>query len=105
VDSMLGITSLLGTRKWDISGKFRVAVGPLPRETFETFLRNSENISAMQKLVKLFLSDPLDFDIEVKLESSELVPVVLGVATTRLGETSSLGKSDKKSDIQSIVIE
>jgi type VI secretion system protein ImpH len=105
VDSLLGITLLLGTRKWDISGKFRVAVGPLPRETFETFLRNSENIAAMKKLVALFLSDPLEFDIEVKLESSELVPVVLGVATTRLGETSSLGKSNRKSDIQSIIIE
>ena len=105
MDSCLGVTSMLGTKKWDVSGKFRVSVGPLPRETFETFLRNSENIAAMKKLVTLFLSDPLEYDIEVKLESSELVPVILGKDNTRLGETSSLGKSDKKSDIQAIIIE
>jgi type VI secretion system protein ImpH len=105
VDSRLGVTSMLGTKKYDLSGKFRVSVGPLPRETFETFLRNSENIAVMKKLVTMFLSDPLAYDIEVKLESSELVPVILGKDNTRLGETSSLGKSDKKSDIQAIIIE
>jgi type VI secretion system protein ImpH len=105
VDSCLGVNSMLGTKKWNLSGKFRVSVGPLRRETFETFLRNSDNISAMKKLVTLFLSDPLDFDIEVKLESSELVPVILGKNNTRLGETSSLGNSDKKSGVSSIVIE
>jgi type VI secretion system protein ImpH len=105
VDSQLGITSMCGTRKWDISGKFRVSVGPLPREKFESFLPSSQNIAAMKKLVTLFLSDPLEFDIEVKLESSELVPVILGQDNSRLGETSALGKSDKKSDIQAITIE
>ncbi len=105
VDSRLGVTSMLGTTKWDISGKFRVAIGPLPRATYETFMRTSDNIAAVKKLVTIFLSDPLEFDIEVKLESSELVPVILGANDTRLGETSSLGKSDKKSNIQAVVID
>ena len=105
VDSRLGVSSMLGTTKWDIAGKFRVSVGPLPRETFETFLPGSDNIKKMKDLVKCFLSDPLDFDIEVRLQSCELVPVILGKDNTRLGETSSLGLSSSKSDIQSIVIE
>jgi type VI secretion system protein ImpH len=104
VDSVLGKTSIAGTRKWDISGKFRVSVGPLAREVFETYLSRSDNIAAMKKLISQFCSDPLEFDIEIKLESRELVAVILGADNTRLGETSSLGKSDKKSDIQSIVI-
>jgi type VI secretion system protein ImpH len=105
VDSLLGVTSMLGTRKWDISGKFRVSIGPLSRGIFETFLPGSENISALKKLVTLFISDPLEFDVEVKLESSELVPVILGNNNARLGETSSLGESDKRSGSQAIVIE
>jgi type VI secretion system protein ImpH len=104
LDSQLGVNAIAGTRKWDLSGKFRVSVGPLPRERFETFLPESENIASMKKLVAFFLSDPLDYDIEVTLESSELVPVVLGQNASRLGETSSLGKSDKKSDVHAIVI-
>jgi type VI secretion system protein ImpH len=105
LDSRLGVSSVLGTTKWDVAGKFRVSVGPLPRETFETFLPGSDNIKKMKDLVRCFLSDPLDFDIEVRLQSRELVPVILGKDNTRLGETSSLGISSNKSDIQSIVIE
>ncbi|HMD68464.1 MAG TPA: type VI secretion system baseplate subunit TssG [Chitinivibrionales bacterium] len=105
VDSRLGTSAMLGTRTWDLSGKFRVSIGPLSRGTFETFLPGSENISALKKLVTLFISDPLEFDIEVKLESSELVPVILGKDNSRLGETSSLGESVMKSDIQAIVIQ
>ncbi|MGB7566298.1 MAG: type VI secretion system baseplate subunit TssG [Chitinivibrionales bacterium] len=105
VDSRLGVTSMLGTTKWDVSGKFRVSVGPLPRETFEAFLPHTDNIEKIKDLVRRFLSDPLDFDIEVRLQSCELVPVILGKDNTRLGETSSLGISGNKSDVQSIVIE
>ena len=105
MDCRLGVNAIAGPRKWDLSGKFRVSVGPLPRDRFETFLPGSENIASMKKLVTLFLSDPLDYDFEVTLESSELVPVVLGQNTSRLGETSSLGKSDRKSDVHAIVIE
>lgn len=105
VDSRLGTSAMLGTRTWDLSGKFRVSIGPLSRGTFERFLPGSENISALKKLVTLFVSDPLEFDIEVKLESSELVPVILGKDTGRLGETASLGESDKKSDVQAILIQ
>jgi type VI secretion system protein ImpH len=104
-DSQLGINSIAGTSSWDISGKFRVAVGPLPRETFEQFLPYTDNIKKMKELISLYLSEPLAYDIEVKLQSSELVPVILGENNTRLGETSSLGESKGYSDIKSIVIE
>ena len=105
VDARLGVNSIAGTFSWDISGKFRVAVGPLPREQFEQFLPNSQNIKKMKELISIFLTEPLAYDIEVKLKSSELVPVVLAANNTRLGETSSLGKSTLHSDIKSIVIE
>ncbi len=105
VDSQLGISSMSGTFKWDISGKFRIMVGPLPRDRFELFLPGSDNIKKMKELVSSFLADPLEYDIEVKLQSRELVPVVLGANDTGLGETSSLGKSSRQSDIKSIVIE
>jgi type VI secretion system protein ImpH len=105
IDSRLGVNSIAGTSSWDISGKFRVAVGPLPRETFEQFLPHSDNIKKMKELVSIFLAEPLAYDVEVKLQSCELVPVILGKNNTRLGETSSLGESSLHSDIKSIVIE
>jgi type VI secretion system protein ImpH len=105
VDSRLGVNSMLGTLKWDIRGKFRVKIGPLARDRFEQFLPGTENISKMKDLVGGFLFDPLAFDIEVQLQSADLVPVILGQDNTRLGETSSLGESTDRSDVQSVVIE
>jgi type VI secretion system protein ImpH len=105
VDSQLGVNSMLGTLKWDIGGKFRVKVGPLGRDEFEKFLPGTDNIQKMKELVGGFLFDPLAFDIEVQLQSSDLVPVILGSDNTRLGETSSLGVSRDRSDVQSVVIE
>jgi len=102
---ILGQTSVIGTKKLDIAGNFRVSVGPLPREIFEKFLRNSQNIQEMKKIIDMFLTDPLKYDIEVKMESVELIPVILGQNQARLGETTSLGKSNKKSEIKSVVIE
>jgi type VI secretion system protein ImpH len=104
-DVRLGINSIAGTTKWDIGGKFRICVGPLSRESFSSFLPGTENIKKMKGLVVTFLADPLDFDIEVQLQSCDLVPVVLGKSNARLAETASLGKSSQQSDIKSVVIE
>ena len=104
VDARLGVNAVSGTRVRDFAGKFRVIVGPLRRDVYETFLPGSRNIAVVKQLVAGYLSDPLQFDIEVRLQSVDLVPVVLGEREARLGTTSSLGRSDGKSAVQSIVI-
>lgn len=103
-DTALGRATILGTTYFDRSGKFRVVVGPLSREVYETFLPDTENIADMKEAVDLYLSDPLEYEIEVQLQSIELIPVILGADETRLGETSALGRSEEMTDIQSIVI-
>lgn len=103
-DIPLGSGTILGTSYFDRAGKFRVVVGPLSRLKYEEFLPGSSNIGDLRELVKAYLADPLEFDIEVQMQSIELVPVVLGECATRLGETSSLGRSSERTDVQSIVI-
>jgi type VI secretion system protein ImpH len=105
IDSRLGMTALCGTTFYDVSGKFRVVIGPLKREVYENYLSKSENIATMKSIIQSYITDPLDFDIEVQLQSMELVPVCLGWDNSRLGTTSSLGKSKSRTDIQSIIIE
>lgn len=100
----LGNNSILGDSIHDYSGKFRVVFGPLKRDVYETFLANSKNISEVKKLIDTFIADPLEYDIEVQLQSMELIPVELGADNARLGETSALGKTNERTDIQSIFI-
>jgi type VI secretion system protein ImpH len=89
----LGVSTTIGTEIFDMAGKFRVSVGPLKRDMFETFLDRSPKIKAMRKLVQSFMTDPLEFDIEVRLSAQDLIAVVLGQENARLGQTSSLGSS------------
>jgi type VI secretion system protein ImpH len=91
-DAALGVNTMLGTEIIDYSGKFRVFVGPLRRETFESFLDGTENLAKMKTLVESYMTDPLAFDIEVRLAPSDLVPVILGEGLARLGQTTSLGR-------------
>jgi len=89
---------------FDRAGKFRIIIGPLGREQFESFLPGSPNISFVKKTVDAFIADILEYDIHVQLQSVDLVSVILGDDNTRLGETSALGETQGKTDIQSIVI-
>lgn len=103
-DTPLGTGTILGTSYFDRAGKFRVTVGPLSRTVYEQFLPDTPNIADMREVIGAYLADPLGYDIVVQLQSIELVPVVLGENETRLGETSALGRSNEKTDIQSITI-
>jgi type VI secretion system protein ImpH len=105
INSQLGMTALCGTSFYDVSGKFRVVVGPLKREVYETYLGGSDNIAFMKSIIKSYITDPLDFDIEIQLQSMDLVPVCLGWDNSRLGTTSSLGKSSSRTEIESVIIE
>jgi type VI secretion system protein ImpH len=92
-DSRLGENTSIGTHTFDVAGKFRVVIGPLQRETFEAFAEGCENLTMLRALVSSFVADPLEFDIEVRLERTQLLPAVLGKADAPLGRISSLGQA------------
>jgi len=104
VDAVLGSTAMAGTHILDTGGKFRITLGPLEKDTFETFLPEKQNITILKELVNLYCTDSLDYDIVVKLKPAALLPVVLGDDRARLGISTSCGKSSERSDAYSIVI-
>lgn len=104
LNTLLGANCVIGTHVYDISGKFRVVIGPLPRAKYETFLPGSENSARVKALIEEYGADPLAYDIEVQLQSMDLIPVVLGGTEAVLGATASLGRSTKKSGVHSVVI-
>jgi type VI secretion system protein ImpH len=104
VDAQLGVNALTGTAQWNVAGKFAIRIGPLSKQEFEQFLPGSARIGQVKELVGAFLVDPLEFDLEIVLAGEDLVPVVLGEASARLGETSSLGKSEQMSSGHTMII-
>jgi type VI secretion system protein ImpH len=104
-DASLGINTMIGTHIFDVAGKFRVTLGPLPRERFEQFTPGAADLKDLRRTVAAFISDPLEFDIEVQLQALDLIPVTLGAREGRLGVTASLGRGGTTGAAHSIVIE
>ncbi len=104
-DSILGKNAMIGTHIYDISGKFRISLGPLEKKTFETFLPEKENTEMLREIINDYITDPLDFEIEVMLKPADLVPVVLGDDDAQIGISASCGSSSGKGDPYSIVFQ
>ncbi len=103
-DSVLGRNAMIGTHIYDVNGKFRISLGPLEKEKFESFLPDKKNTQLLKEIIKEYVTDPLEFDIEVKLKPADLVPVVLGKASAQIGISASCGRSSEKGDPYTIVV-
>ncbi len=87
----LGRDLSLGAQTRDLSGKFRVVIGPLALKDYLRFLPVSKDYAALVNLIRYYVADRLDFDVEVKLRVGETPPVRLSSQSPlRLGWTSCL---------------
>lgn len=83
----LGVDLTVGEQVYDLSGAFRIVLGPVDWDSYVSFLPDASRWAQTRSLVKLFGPDPLSFTIEIKLYARE-------VPETRLaseGEISRLG--------------
>jgi type VI secretion system protein ImpH len=103
--SCLGRTAICGTSILDYSGKFRLVIGPLNRSKFLSFLPSGNNFAVVKRLVEAYLAEPLDYDIELIMESAAAIPVELGRENARIGETASLGRIEGLGEARRVVIE
>lgn len=74
----LGNDSFLGEEIGDRMGKFRIKVGPLDEPNYRAFFPGSPLYNKVITLSDLFVSDPLEYDIEVKMAGQQAKTVCLG---------------------------
>lgn len=85
----LGIDTVLGAEKLDLTGKFRIRIGPLCKSDYDSFIPGGLRYHRLARLVRLYLCDPLEYDLELVLAAGQAEPVRLGVAGAhRLGWNS-----------------
>ena len=70
-DAKLGENAVVGSRTWEVQGRFRVRLGPLSFEQFQHYLPVGGSFRAMAQLVRLYVGGTLDFDIQPTLEGPE----------------------------------
>ena len=103
-NSELGINCMPGERVLDHRGKFRIILGPLGFEAFLRFTPAGDEFKMLSSLVRLFLLDPLDFEVEVILRGDEAPrPEVSAEAPNFLGWTSWLVSGEPGEDLSVVL--
>jgi type VI secretion system protein ImpH len=86
----LGQSTSIGSRVWSRAAKFRLRIGPLPLADFERLLPGGAALGRLQSIVRNYVGDTLDWDINLILAGNDVPRASLG-GTTRLGHTSWIG--------------
>jgi len=83
---VLGSDSFIGTEIEDRMGKFRLQVGPLDQYQFQRLLPGGTGGDKLALLTGLYVTDPLEYDVELNLAEGEAQCVCLGGSSwSRLG--------------------
>jgi type VI secretion system protein ImpH len=103
-NSSLGMDCTIGEQVRDISGKFRIKIGPLDFDRFRKFLPDGEEYRSLHHLVRFTLRDQLDYDVELTLQNNEVPALNLASDNPcQLGWSSWLGLLPN--DDQNVVID
>jgi type VI secretion system protein ImpH len=85
----LGTSFIIGDRIWDVTGKFRLRIGPLNQTQFESFLPGSRNLTELSQIVRWYVGPQFDFDIQLELMGDAVPEITLGSpGNTQLGFNS-----------------
>jgi len=95
----LGLGAVLGSRVWDRQHKFRIRLGPLTLDQYESFLPGETGLRKLVDWVRLYGCFELEWDVRLLLKKDEVPPLKLG-RDGRLGWTSWLGtrRADRDAD-------
>jgi len=83
----LGRSTSIGQKVWTRGAKFRLRIGPLSRAEFERLLPGGDSLDRLRAIVRNYVGDSLDWDVNLVLAGDEIPRASLG-GTTRLGHTS-----------------
>lgn len=100
----LGQSTSIGTRVWSRTSKFRLIVGPVSLQDYERLLPGDASMDKMTSIVRSYLGDALDWDVNIVLKADEVPSAVLG-GDTRLGQTSWIGKRPTEGDADDLFLE
>jgi type VI secretion system protein ImpH len=102
--SGLGRTTSVGSRVWTRNAKFRLRIGPLSLAEYERLLPGGRSLASLRAIVRNYVGDALDWDVNLVLKREEVPKAVLG-KTTRLGQTSWIGSKDMTEDADDLYLE
>lgn len=98
----LGSNIVLGSRVWQCQYKFRLVLGPVSIEDYQELLPVGGGIAPLTSLVRLYVGDELDWDLQLKLSRDDVPSSKLGVRG-QLGWTTWMYTDSKAYDTEAMV--
>ncbi|MCU7921253.1 MAG: type VI secretion system baseplate subunit TssG [Candidatus Thiodiazotropha sp. (ex Dulcina madagascariensis)] len=89
--SALGATIILGDRVWQGQQKFRIVMGAVNFADYQRMLPGGESLKRLIAVVKNYIGDEQDWELNLILEEQEVPPLSLN-GESRLGWTSWLAQ-------------
>jgi type VI secretion system protein ImpH len=86
----LGNDAYLGQEIADRMGKFRIQVGPVNEKEFQTFSPGNKAYERLISLTKIYLTEPIEYDLELILAKGQAQTVCLSDADHAMLGVSSL---------------
>jgi type VI secretion system protein ImpH len=99
----VGIGTMLGARVFDRQHKFRIVLGPLSTADFERFLPGGASLARLVDWVRLYVRDPLEWDVNLQLRQADVPRLALG-KRQRLGYTTWLHARAATSDATQLML-
>jgi type VI secretion system protein ImpH len=96
----LGRDTCVGTSRVDSSSAFRIALGPMDYPEFRRFLPGEPDFGSLTRLTRMYVRDPLDFDVELHLHPTQRPALRLSPAEgLRLGQTTWIAPTDSREGV------
>jgi type VI secretion system protein ImpH len=92
--NVLGRDAIVGAHAFDVTGRFRIRVGPMPYERFRRFLPTGDLLRPFCQLARSFVGPELAFDVRPVLSADQTPPLRLAADppdSPRLGWNTWLG--------------
>lgn len=100
----LGITAVAGSRVWDVQHKFRIRVGPIGYADYRHLLPGGDSLERLVALVRNYIDDGLNWDLQLVLKKEEVPPLQLG-ESGQLGWTTWAASAPLDEDADDLMLD
>lgn len=101
--SSLGVDVVLGESIWTCQNRFRLICGPIGFGEFKRMLPGRDSLARVSALVRNYLGDEFDWDLNLILVAADVPTLRLG-ESGELGWTTWLGEKQTTTDADDVVI-
>jgi type VI secretion system protein ImpH len=100
----LGRTAVAGSWVWSGQSRFRIVFGALTLIDYQRFLPGQPALAEVIAVVRIYVGDELEWELNLVLKKGEVPPVALG-GPLRLGWTTWLPHAARPGDANDLVLE